>query len=105
MALETTIAGVTALCKADTTVTATQLKAIVSELKGEGTKSIIADEPVERVLSRKQVAEILGCHRKTVTEYARRGLLTPIMTGTERKRAQGYTAKSVRAFVDGLKSA
>lgn len=56
---------------------------------------------IDRTLTRAQVAEILGCSTKTVTTYAKRGLIRPYRNGTQGVRARGYSAESVRALQEG----
>ena len=63
------------------------------------------DEPPPRAYNRAQIAALMGCNRKTVTAYARRGLLVPIYSGAGGKRAQGYTGESVAALLSGKVSA
>lgn len=104
MALKTTLDAVKAICLTDPTITAGQIKSALAELDGTGTKSILG-EPAERAYSREQVAALFGCDPKTVTNYAKRGLLTPIFSGRRGLRAQAYTGDSVRAFLSGRKSA
>ena len=104
MALKTTIDAVRAICLTDPSITAEQLKSALAELDGTGTKSVLG-VPAERAYTREQVAALFGCDPKTVTNYAKRGLLTPIFSGRHGLRAQAYTGESVKALLSGRRSA
>ena len=101
MAMPTTKQAVRAICAADPSITAAQLKAALAELDGEGIREMTQSEPPPRAYSPAQVAALLGKSRRTVTTYAKRGLLTPIYSGATGKRAQGYTGESVAALLSG----
>lgn len=105
MAMQTTKDAVRAICAADPSVNAAQLKAALAELDGEGTREMLQGEPPPRSYSPAQVAALLGRSRRTVTLYARRGLLVPIYSGATGKRAQGYTGESVAALLSGKATA
>ena len=62
-------------------------------------------EPPPRAYTREQVAALLGVNRRTITGYARRGLLVPIYSGAGSKRAQAYTGESVAALLAGKATA
>ena len=79
----------------------TQIKAAIAELNGEGTREMLQGDPPPRSYTPAQVAALLGRSRRTVTLYARRGLLTPIYSGATGKRAQAYTGESVAALLSG----
>lgn len=104
MAMQTTKQAVRAICAADPSVSAAQLKAALAELDGDGIREM-TQEPPPRAYSPAQVAALLGKSRRTVTIYAKRGLLTPIYSGAAKKRAQSYTGESVRNFLDGTANA
>ncbi len=104
MAMKTTKDAVRAICAADPTINAAQLKAALAELDGEGTREMLQGEPPPRSYSPAQVAALLGRSRRTVTQYARRGLLKPIYSGEKGKRAQAYTGESVAALLSGKAS-
>jgi len=105
MALKTTKDAVKAICAADPSVNDAQVKAALAELDGEGVREMMQGEPPPRAYNREQVAALMGCNRKTVTGYAKRGLLVPIYSGAGRKRAQAYTGESVTALLSGRVSA
>lgn len=98
MALNTTKDAVKAICAADPSINAAQIKAAIAELDG---RDIIHGEPPPRAYTREQVAALLGRSRRTVTMYARRGLLMPLCTGKDGKRTQAYTGESVAALLNG----
>ena len=99
--LKTTRDAVKAIIGTDPSITAAQLKAALAELDGEGIREMTQSEPPPRAYSPAQVAALLGKSRRTVTTYAKRGLLTPIYSGATGKRAQGYTGESVAALLSG----
>ena len=100
MAMKSTVDAVTAICRADPSINAGQIKAALAELNGDGVREM-RGEPPPRAYTAKQVAELIGRSRRTVTTYARRGLLKPLYTGGAGKRAQAYAGESVRALLDG----
>ena len=104
MALKSTKDAVKAICAADPSVNAAQVKAALAELDGEGIREMVG-EPPPRAYTREQVAALLGVNRRTVTNYARRGLLVPIYSGAGGKRAQAYTGESVAALLAGKATA
>ena len=80
--------------------TGEQIKAALAELSGEGVREM-QGEPPPRAYSRRQVATLMGVSTRTITQYARRGLLVPLFTGGTGKRAQSYTGASVGALLSG----
>jgi len=100
MALRTTIDAIRAICTTDPSINSMQVNAAIAELNGEGLREMMG-EPPPRAYSRQQVATLLGTNPKTITAYARRGLLVPIYSGTGGKRARAYTGESVAALLSG----
>ena len=98
--MKSTLDAVKAICAADPSITATQIKSALSELSGEGVREM-RGEPPPRAYSVAQVAELTGKSRRTISLYAKRGLLTPIYSGATGKRAQGFTGDSVAALLSG----
>ena len=96
--------AVKAICAADPSINAAQVKAALAELDGEGIREVVG-EPPPRAYTREQVAALLGVNRKTITGYAKRGLLVPIYSGAGGKRAQAYTGESVAALLSGARNA
>jgi len=101
--LPTTHEAIKAICAADPSITAAQVKAALAELSGEGVREM-RGEPPPRAFSVAQVAELTGKSRRTISLYAKRGLLTPIYSGATGKRAQAYTGESVAALLSGKTS-
>ena len=102
--LKSTLDAVTAICRADPSINAGQIRAALAELCGDGVREM-QGEPPPRAYTAKQVAALIGRSRRTVTAYARRGLLKAIYTGDAGKRAQAYSGDSVRALLDGTATA
>ena len=102
--LRSTLDAVKAICAADPSINAAQVKAAIAELSGEGVREV-RGEPPPRAYTPAQVAELLGKSRRTISAYARRGLLTPIYSGETGARAQGYTGESVAALLSGKATA
>ena len=98
--MKSTLDAVKAICAADPSITAAQIKSALLELSGEGIREM-RGEPPPRAYSVAQVAELTGKSRRTISLYARRGLLTPIYSGATGKRAQAYTGESVTALLSG----
>jgi len=76
----------------DATTTPEQAKAVFAILKGQNETQTL--ENADKILSRKEVAAILGKSEKSVDIYGRRGIIRRVnlMGG---KQAQGYSGKSV----------
>ena len=98
--IKTTKDAFTAICHTDPSITEEQIKAALAALDGEK-GGMQASEPLRRACTREQVATLMGVTRKTVTGYAKRGLLVPLYTGAGGKRAQAYTGESVAALLSG----
>lgn len=56
-------------------------------------------DPLDRVISRREAAEILGCSTKTVTRYAKAGIIRQLRFGGKGCRASGYSAQSVQKAI------
>lgn len=100
MALKSTREAIRAICATDPSISAAQINAALAELDGEGIREVTGTPP-PRSYSGEQVAALLGVSRKCVTNYARRGLLVPIYSGEQSKRATRYTGASVALLLDG----
>jgi len=81
----------------DPTITIDE-KAAVFDILEKKNAAIYTDQtPLDRTLSREQVAQILGCSTKSVSNYAKRGIIRAICLGAKGERASnGYSEKSVR---------
>ena len=104
MAMKSTKDAIEAICAADPSINAAQVKAALAELDGEGIREM-QGEPPPRSFSPAQVAALLGVSRRTVGTYCRRGLLRPISSGATGKRAQRYSGESVAALLSGKATA
>ena len=100
--LAKTAAMIKGLAEMDGTITPEQLQAGLKTLAGEtsepGGSDIVNKEPIDRLLSVGQVAEILNLSTKSVLRYCKNGLLRRIVRRGG-KRATGILESSVRAFV------
>lgn len=94
--LKNTVDAVTALLRCDPTITPEQSRAALDALEGKTSATYTDPTPIDRTLSRATVAEILGVSTRTVTLYAKRGIIRPCRFGADGKRAVGYSEKSVR---------
>lgn len=77
--------------------------AFFSELDGKGTRSITESEPLDRSISRKQAAELLGRSTTCITRMVKNGKLHGIYGGADGKRLTGISEKSIRKFMNGGK--
>lgn len=71
------------------------------EVEGRGARSLVTNTPLDRALSRKQVAQILGRCPKTVSLLVANGKLRGVFGGPGGKRLTGISEASVRKFVGG----
>ena len=68
--LPTTCEAIKAICAADPSITAAQIKAGIAEMSGKGIQEM-RGEPPPRAYTPAQVAELLGKSRRTISAYAR----------------------------------
>ena len=80
----------------DPSITQEQRREVVRVLEGKSAAAFSSAEPIYRVLPRKVVAELLSVSPRTVTAYAKRGLLMAVRNGVRGARSVGFTEKSVR---------
>ncbi len=99
MALSETRQMIGLILKNDSTVTQEVKNEILLFLDGKKTAGLVDNSPLDRVLSRREVAEIMGVTARTVSAYARRGLIRPLRYGADAKRATGFSEQSVRAML------
>lgn len=78
----------------------TALSALFKELVGEGLLSSLGNLPKGRC-SAERAAALLGVNKRTLSNYAKRGLLVAIYSGASGQRARGYTGESVAALLEG----
>lgn len=73
--------------------------AMFRELDGKGCGAVTSPEPIDRVLSRQQVAALLGCSTKAVSDKVRRGALVAVYGGANATRMTGIRESSVREYI------
>jgi hypothetical protein len=89
--LNATLAG-------DASVSPAERAAVFKILEGKTAAAYTNPAPLDRALTRDQVAEILHCSTKSVSRYAKRGIIRAICLGAKAERAScGYSEASVRA--------
>lgn len=94
----TTKAVLNATLAGDASVSPAERVAVFNILEGKTAAAYTNPAPIDRALTRDQVAEILQCSTKTVSRYATRGIIRPICLGAKGCRASnGYSEASVRA--------
>ncbi len=81
----------------DGTITKAQRAAVIALLEGRAPTT----EPVPRVYSQQETADLFGVTPKCCRDWERKGLLKAVRLGPKRKRGIGYTEASVRAITDG----
>lgn len=96
--LTNTKKAIAAIVATDQTITPNQIKAALAVLDG-GTVDTLPREPLDRLLSRGEVAGLLGMSVKAVDHYCRKGVLTRRRLG-DSKRASGILESSVREVLD-----
>ena len=95
-----TLAAAAAL---DPTLTADRQAAALDALEGKSLAGIVDSAPMPRILSTEQTAELLHISKDSVRYYARRGHFRRVYTGAGKsKRAIGYSAQSVRAYLEEI---
>lgn len=99
--LDSTKTAVRAICSTDPSVTKAQIDAALDALAGNTAAGISVATLTDRVVNRRQAAEILGVRLHTVSDYCRRGWIRPIRLGAKGKLAVGYSLESIRALVEG----
>ena len=90
--------AIEAVASADPSLSSKQIKAALAILADAG--PTLDREPLDRILSRSEVATILGLSEKSIDFYARKGVLHRIYIGAS-SRASGILESSVRAVMEG----
>lgn len=99
--LSTTKQIVKAALAADSTLSEQTKVAVLSTLEGKTAAGLIKTAPLDRVLTRQQVAEIIGKSVKSVDVYGRRGVFKRVNFGGS--RSSGYSEASVREAMEAQK--
>ena len=89
-----------AILEADPSMTPDQIKAAINAANNSRPEKITDTRPVDTILKASEVAEILKCTPRNVARIGRLGLLRRV-TPPGFRRALGYSADSVRAFMAG----
>jgi hypothetical protein len=101
--LDTTIAAIRALLRADPSLTPQDRSRILSLIRSNGKGA--ADAPAKtrepQILRRSQVAARLGCTTRAVDNFARMGILTRVIL-PGRTRAAGFRESDVLALIGGV---
>ena len=99
--LDSTKTAIRAIAQADPSVTKAQIDAALDALAGNTAAGIAVSVPTDRVVNRRQAAELLNCRPHTISDYVRRGLIRPIRAGKMGKLSLGYSLESIRALMEG----
>ena len=102
--MEHTHKALDAIIDADSSITKEQKRAAFDALTGRTAAGLAVDAPTDRLLTRRQVAEILSVKPATVTVLTRKGLIKAVYFGEKGKLASGYSAESVRALLERRKA-
>lgn len=93
----------------DSTITPEQVRAGLAGFDGKSVHAYVNTTPMDRLLSRKEVAQLLAKSAKQVDALCRSGALARVYPkysdGTRAKRACGISESSYRAFVESGKEA
>ena len=92
---DTTIRAVETVCALDPSIDRARLRDALRVLAGELGVSGVADAN-DKVVSRREAAQLLGVCPQTVSLYVRRGVIRPVRLGETGARASGYSLKSIR---------
>lgn len=82
---------------ADGTITKSQEAVVLAVLEGRKPTA----EPVPKVVSQDEAADLFGVSKKQLRVWARQGYLVPVRLGEKQTKAIGYTEASVRAVAEG----
>lgn len=96
MALTVTRQIILLVLQTDPTINETVRKSVMRALDDDALASGTGCTQPDKVLSRNEVARIMGVKPRTVTYYAKRGVIRPIRNGVKGSRASGYSAQSVQ---------
>ena len=88
--------AIAAILSADLTITKADADAGLKRLAGKAD----TPPPEARVIRTKDACRLIGCHKKTLRNWAAAGLLVPCY-GANQKQRIGYTSESVQAILAG----
>ena len=95
-----TLTAIRAIIEADPTATKGERDAVLAVASGKTAAHMTDQRPLDRIISTKQAAEILGCSVQTVRSYCRVGSLHRVKANGM-SRARGISEASLRAFMAG----
>jgi len=93
--LSNTKTAIKSILEIDQTIDPKQIVAAIRVLEGKSSDALVAPDPIPRVLSREQVAELTKRDAKTIDQWGRTGKLKRIYLDGG-KRSIGYSEESVR---------
>jgi len=102
--LPTTIEAITAILKADATVTPNERVTMIALLKEHGRTGQTGNTVAlleRRILRRVDVARILACSTRAVDYMASQGILRKVVL-PGRKRSRGFVSVEVDRLLDGV---
>ena len=94
--LQTTQTAITALLRSDPSIPPRMIDNVLNALATECDIRPMDNRPMNRVLSRQAVARLIGVSPRSVSIYARQGIIEAVCLGKTAKRANGYSESSVR---------
>lgn len=97
--LPTTQTAISAMLKADPSLTPDARAAIVAAIRNHGKNTRPEAAPVARLLKRREVAERLGCCPRTVDGLARAGSLRRVLL-PGRRRGAGFIESDVTRLLE-----
>lgn len=95
--------AIAAVAGADPSINPAKLKAALAVLAGDGEGVQAGRDPLDRLLSRREVAGVLGLSPKAVDVYCRRGVLERVRLGAS-SRASGILESSLRRVLESAKA-
>jgi len=98
--LKHTETALRAILEADPSMTPEQIKATINSASGKKPTAITDERPVDTLLKLAEVARLMKTSTRNVSRYGKLGYLRRVKIPGAR-RALGYSADSVRAFMAG----
>lgn len=97
-------AALAAVVSADPTITPDRVRSALDVL--DGRPAATANEsPVDRIVSPTEAAQEMGLSKRTLNQYARRGIIKAAFGGAKGTRAIGYWLSSLRSANERMKRA
>jgi hypothetical protein len=89
----TTLEAIRTMLTVDPTTTAAERRELFNAIGMQEPPA-----PMPRIITHDQAAEVLACGKRSLTNYVRRGWLTPFRPHGQR-RALGFLESDIRAFL------